>query len=63
MIIPGVGKYVTESGKVVIVNSHDGYRRAYGKDSQGRDISWYVETGYVRSGSCNGNDIKVKLEE
>lgn len=62
MIITGLGKYVTKAGKVVEVTEWDGYRRAYGKDSSGHDISWYTETGYVRSGTCNGNDIYVKLE-
>jgi hypothetical protein len=63
MIITGTGKYVTTAGKIVVVESHDGYRRAHGKDANGRDISWYTETGYVRSGTCNGNDILIKLEE
>lgn len=61
--INSIGKYVTTSGKVVTVESTDGYRRAYGKDSTGRDISWYIENGSVRSGTCNGNDILIKLEE
>lgn len=63
MIISTVGKYVTTSGKIVVVESTDGYRRAYGKDSRGMDISWYIENGHVRSGTCNGNDILLKLEE
>lgn len=63
MKINEVGKYVTTSGKVVYVESTDGYRRAYGKDSNGRDISWYTEDGHVRSGTCNGNDILIKLED
>lgn len=63
MKINEVGKYVTTSGKVVTVESTDGYRRAYGKDSTGYAISWYTEDGHVRSGTCNGNDILVKLEE
>lgn len=63
MLINATGKYVTISGKVVTVESTDGYRRAYGKDSNGRDISWYTEDGHVRSGTCNGNDILVKLQE
>jgi hypothetical protein len=61
MIITDTGKYVTTSGKVVIVETTDGYRRAYGKDSNGVDISWYTEDGHVRSGRCNGNDILLKL--
>ena len=63
MIIKDVGKYITQSGKVIVVESTDGYRRAYGKDSQGRDISWYIKDGHVRSGTHNGNNILVKLEE
>ncbi len=61
--IKSVGKYVTSAGYTVVVESTDGYRRAYGKDSKGRDISWYTEDGRVRSGWCNGNDILVKLED
>ena len=63
MKITEVGKYVTTAGKVVTVESTDGYRRAYGKDSTGYAISWYTEDGHVRSGTCNGNDILIKLEE
>jgi len=63
MKITEVGKYVTTVGKVVTVETTDGYRRAYGKDPSGYDISWYTKTGFVRSGRCNGNDILIKLEE
>lgn len=63
MLIKDIGKYVTTEGRIVTVESTDGYRRAYGKDSNGRDISWYVDNGQVRSGSCNGNRILIKLEE
>ena len=63
MKISEIGKYVTISGKIVTVENTDGYRRAWGKDSNGHDISWYTETGYVRSGTCNGNDILIKTEE
>jgi len=63
MIITSTGKYVTTSGKTVLVETTDGYRRAYGKDSSGIDISWYTENGHVRSGRCNGNDILIKLED
>lgn len=63
MIINSIGKYVTKVGKIVVVESTDGTRRAYGKDSRGQDISWYTETGFVRSGTCNGHDIMIKLEE
>lgn len=63
MIITGVGKYVTTAGKTVTVEETDGYRRAYGKDSLGYAISWYIDNGHVRSGTCNGNDILVKLED
>ena len=62
MLIESVGKYVTTEGKIVTVESTDGYRRAYGKDSTGKDISWYTEDGSVRSGTCNGNDILIKLK-
>lgn len=63
MKIDSIGKYVTVSGHIVVVESTDGYRRAYGKDSRGHDISWYTEDGHVRSGRCNGNQILTKLEE
>ena len=63
MKIDSTGKYVTVSGHIVVVESTDGYRRAYGKDSRGHDISWYIEDGQVRSGWCNGNQILIKLEE
>ena len=63
MKIDSIGKYVTVSGRIVVVESTDGYRRAYGKDSRGHDISWYTKDGQVRSGWCNGNQILIKLEE
>lgn len=63
MIINSVGKYITIAGKVVVVDSIEGYRRAYGKDSKGEDISWYTETGFVRSGTYNGNNIMIKLAD
>lgn len=63
MIINTTGRYVTTEGKIVLVESTDGYRRAYGIDSNGQAISWYTEDGHVRSGTCNGNRILLKLEE
>lgn len=63
MLIESTGRYITKAGKVVYVTSTDGYRRAWGKDSHDRDISWYTENGNVRSGTCNGNNILVKVDE
>jgi hypothetical protein len=63
MLIDKPGTYITKGGFLVKVESTDGYRRAYGKDSKGSNISWYTETGYVRSGTCNGNDIVTKLND
>ena len=63
MIITGPGRYVTEDGSIVQVTSWDGYRRAYGIDSRGMEISWYIDNGHVRSGLANGNRVTVKLKE
>lgn len=62
MIINDIGRYVTEDGSIVVIESTDNHRRAYGKDSTGMETSWYIKTGYVRSGLATGNTILIKLK-